>query len=139
MKDSGMIAGAENEVPKPEITKKEQFRKAVADVNSLIDFIGMLLFRLRKLVLAAPVVYAAVRLAFYNRENLPEQVGINLQSSGEFAQTVARDMAVMGPLGLTAACLLLMFCSRKAMYPWAISVFTLALPILILVTNLYPA
>lgn len=139
MKESGMIAGAEKEAPKPEITKKEQFRKAVADVNSLIDFIGMLLFRLRKLVLAAPVVYAAVRLAFYNRENLPEQVGINLQSSGEFAQTVARDMAVMGPLGLTAACLLLMFCSRKAMYPWAISVFTLALPILILVTNLYPA
>lgn len=129
MKDSGMA----------EITKKEQLRKTLADVNSLIDFIGMLLFRLRKLVLAAPVVYAAVKLALYNKANLPEQVGINLQSSGEFAQMIARDMAVMGPLGLTAACLLLMFCSRKAMYPWAISVFTLVLPVLILVTNLYPA
>jgi hypothetical protein len=32
-----------------------------------------------------------------------------------------------------------MFCSRKALYPWAISVFTLALPVLLLVSNLYPA
>ena len=45
----------------------------------------------------------------------------------------------MGPLALTLACLFLMFCSRKALYPWAISVFTLALPILLLVSNLYPA
>ena len=42
-------------------------------------------------------------------------------------------------LGLTAACLLLMFCSRKAMYPWAISIFTLALPVLLLVSNVYPS
>ena len=66
-------------------------------------------------------------------------MGINLQSTGEFAQTISRQLAVTGPLGLTAACLLLMFCSRKALYPWAISIFTLALPIVILVSNLYPA
>ena len=89
--------------------------------------------------MAVPVAYWALKLASYNRENLPEQVGINLQSSGEFAQMISRDMAVMGPLGLTAACLLLMFCSRKAMYPWAISIFTLVLPILLLISNLYPA
>ena len=89
--------------------------------------------------MAVPVVYAALKLASYNREHLPEQVGINLQSSGEFARMIARDTAVMGPLGLTVACLLLMFCSRKAMYPWAISIFTLVLPLLILVSNLYPA
>lgn len=139
MKDSGMAAGAENTAPKPKLTKKEQLHKAVANTNSLIDFIGMVLFRLRKLVLAAPVVYLAMKLARYNLEHLPEEVGINIQSTGEFARMIARDAAVMGPLGLTAACLLLMFCSRKAMYPWAISVFTLVLPILILVTNLYPA
>lgn len=139
MKDSGMAAGAEYTASKPKLTKKEQLRKAVANTNSLIDFIGLVLFRLRKLVLAVPVVYMAMKLARYNLEHLPEEVGINIQSSGEFAQMVARDAAVMGPLGLTAACLLLMFCSRKAMYPWAISVFTLVLPILILVTNLYPA
>ena len=139
MKDSGVVAGAENEAAKPVLSKKEQFQQAAANINSLIDFIGMLLFRLRKVVLAVPVVYAALKLARYNLEHLPEEVGINIQSSGEFAQMIARDTAVMGPLGLTAACLLLMFCSRKAMYPWAISVFTLALPVLILITNLYPA
>jgi len=46
---------------------------------------------------------------------------------------------VMGPLALTGACLFLMFCSRKATYAWSISIFTLALPILLLVSNLYPA
>ena len=136
MKDSGIMNGAEAENIQPEA---KNFKTTLANINSLINFIGMMLFRLRKLVLAVPVGYAAVKLALYNRGNLPEQVGINLQSSGAFEQMITRDIAVMGPLGLTAACLLLMFCSRKAMYPWAISVFTLAVPILILFTNLYPA
>jgi hypothetical protein len=128
--------GAEAENIQPDA---KNFKTTLANINSLINFIGMMLFRLRKLVLAAPVAYAAMKLAFYNRQYLPEQVGINLQSSGEFAQMISRDIAVMGPFGLTAACLLLMFCSRKAMYPWAISVFTLLVPILLLITNLYPA
>ena len=45
----------------------------------------------------------------------------------------------MGPLCLTLACLLLMFCSRKAMYAWAISIFTLTLPLLLLFSNTYPS
>ena len=136
MKDSGIMNGAEAENIQPEA---KNFKTTLANINSLINFIGMMLFRLRKLVLAVPVGYAAVKLALYNRANLPEQVGINLQSSGAFEQMITRDIAVMGPLGLTAACLLLMFCSRKAMYPWAISIFTLVLPLLILFSNLYPA
>ncbi len=137
MKDSGIVPGADTASVRS--VKNKSFKTTMAKINSLINFIGMLLFRLRKLVLAVPVGYYALKLALYNQEHLPEQVGINIQSSGEFAQMISRDLAVMGPLGLTAACLLLMFCSRKAMYPWAISVFTLALPILILFTNLYPA
>ena len=139
MEESGMTAGVEKETTASKNDRLQQFKTQTANFNSLINFIGMILFRLRKIVLAVPVVYAALKLASYNRANLPEQVGIDLQSSGEFAQMIARDVAVMGPLGLTAACLLLMFCSRKAMYPWAISVFTLVLPVLILLTNLYPA
>lgn len=111
----------------------------IQKINQYINLIGTILFRLRKLVLAAPVVYYALKLAIYNMEHLPEQVGINLQSSGAFSMTIARSLAVMGPFGLTVACLLLMFCSRKALYPWAISVFTLALPLLLLFSNLYPA
>lgn len=139
MKDSGMTAEAGSGNVNSQVNKKEQYRITIAKINSLISFIGTILFRLRKLVMAVPVVYWALKLASYNREHLPEQVGINLQSSGEFAQMITRNVAVMGPLGLTAACLLLMFCSRKAMYPWAISIFTLVLPLLILFSNLYPA
>jgi len=139
MKDSGMIAELGGETAKSSNNTIQQYKTTMKKINSLISFIGSVLFRLRKIVMAVPVIYVALKLAFYNREHLPEQVGINLQSSGEFAQMITRDMAVMGPLGLTAACLLLMLCSRKAMYPWAISIFTLALPLLILFTNLYPA
>lgn len=117
----------------------EKFKTVISKINHVINIIGLWLYRLRKPVMAAPVVYYALKLAQYNAEHLPEQVGINLQSTGEFAMTIARNMAVMGPLALTAACILLMFCSRKAMYSWAISIFTLALPLLILFTNLYPA
>ena len=92
-----------------------------------------------KMFMAAPVVYYAIKLARYNSVNLPKVVGINLQANGAFAQTITRQLAVMGPLGVTAACLLLMFLSRKAMYPWAISIFSLALPLLLLLSNRYPA
>lgn len=115
-----------------------KIKDVIGKINRVINLIGLWLFRLRKFVLAAPVGYYALKLAEYNRTHLPEQVGINLQSTGEFAQYISRNMAVMGPLALTGGCLVLMFCSRKAMYSWAISVFTLALPLLLLLSNAYP-
>jgi len=108
-------------------------------VKSVIGVIIMVLYRLRKVFLAIPVVYYALKLARYNMEHLPEIVGVNLQSNGAFADTISRSLAVMGPLGVTAACLVLMLFSRKALMPWAVCVFTLILPILILVSNMYPA
>lgn len=116
----------------------DKAKQTVGKINHAISTIGTWLFRLRKPVMAAPVVYYAVKLAQYNRIHLPEQVGVNLQSTGEFAQYISRDLAVMGPLALTGGCLILMFCSRKAMYSWAISIFTLALPLLLLLSNAYP-
>ena len=107
--------------------------------GEVLGVIVNLLYKLRKVFMAAPVVYYAIKLARYNSVNLPKVVGINLQANGAFAQTITRQLAVMGPLGVTAACLLLMFLSRKAMYPWAISIFSLALPLLLLLTNRYPA
>lgn len=94
-------------------------------------------FRLRKLFMGIPVLLAAMELAEYSRENLPETVGFNIQASGEFAQMISRDTAVYGPLGLTCACLVLMFLSRRTIYPWLISIFTLILPILILMLNTF--
>lgn len=123
----------------PKASAPNKGGSAIGKVNAVINSIGVVLFRLRKVVLAAPVVYYALKLAAANMEKLPEQVGINLQSSGEFAVTISRSLAVMGPLGLTGACLLLMFCSRKALYPWAVSVFTLLLPLVLLLSNVYPS
>ena len=108
-------------------------------VKKVIGLIVTWIYRLRGLILAAPVAYAAIWLANYNMNHLPEPVGLNLQTTGEFATTVSLEMAVYGPLGLTLACLALMLCSRKVMYPWAISIFTLALPVLLLISNIYPA
>ncbi len=139
MKKSGKSAAAVNgAVAAPKPSGSEQMKTVMGKINSVMDLIGIWLFRLRKIVLAAPVVYYAIKLASYNMRHLPEQVGINLQVSGEFLQTISRQTAVIGPLGLTFACLLLMFCSRKAIYAWAVSVFTLALPLLLLLSNAYP-
>lgn len=99
----------------------------------------MTVYHLRKLVMAVPVAYVALRMAAYNMSHLPEQVGVNLQTTGQFAMQISRYAAVIGPLGITAGCLVMMFFSRKAMYAWAISIFTLALPVLLLVSNMYPA
>lgn len=106
-------------------------------IEEVITVIVRCIFKLRKIFMAIPVVYLAVQIASQNMERLPEAVGLNIQSTGEFAVMVTREYAVYGPLGLTAFCLLLMFCSRKTLFPWVISIFTLVLPYLIYFTNLY--
>lgn len=108
-------------------------------IKNVIGILVMCVYRLRKVFLAIPVLHYALKLAEYNKNHLPEQVGLNLQSTGEFAMTITRDAAVSGPLMVTVACLVLMFTSRKALYPWAVSLFTLILPLLLLISNLYPA
>ena len=124
-------------------TKKEPVGNSfAAGYNKFKQIMGkiiMTLYHLRKVVMAVPVAYVALRMAAYNMSHLPEQVGVNLQTTGEFAMQISRYAAVIGPLGITAGCLVMMFFSRKAMYAWAISIFTLALPVLLLVSNLYPA
>lgn len=138
MKDSGAMTEKIKklfEKKESEITAEE----GKPDAKEVFTVICRVIYRLRKVFMAIPVVYYALKLAAYNTEHLPEIVGINLQSSGEYAQMIAREAAVSAPLAVTAACLLLMFFSRKSIYPWLISVFSLVLPILILFTNNYPA
>lgn len=95
-------------------------------------------YRLRSIVLALPVAAAAVVLALHNLARLPAEVGINIQPDGQYAQMIGKGVAVMGPLALTAVCLLMVFCSKKVLYPWLISLFSLALPLLIYITNIFP-
>lgn len=118
---------------------REKSGKVFRKIGFVFKMIGVWIYRLRSVLLAIPVALAAIKLAQQNMERLPEMVGINLQASGEYAYLIPRDVAVMGPLAVTAVCLLLMFCSRRVVYPWLISIFTLVLPLLIWVTNIFPA
>jgi len=94
--------------------------------------------KLRSVLLSVPVAVGAVILAIFNQINLPDVVGINIQASGEYAETISRAVAVFGPLALTAVCLLMVFLSKKVLYPWLISLFSLALPLLIYISNFFP-
>lgn len=96
-------------------------------------------YRLRSVILAVPVAAGAVFLAIHNQARLPAKVGLNIQATGEYAEMVSKSIAVLGPLALTAVCLLMVFCSRKVLYPWLISLFSLVLPILIYITNVFPS
>ena len=116
---------------------RDKLRPGMQAAGRVFSLIGNRIFRLRKVLLSIPVLVAAIYLAVQNMKLLPEQVGINLLSTGEFAQTISRNVAVIGPLGLTALCLMLMVISRRTIYPWLISVFTLVLPIFIRLTNVY--
>jgi hypothetical protein len=40
---------------------------------------------------------------------------------------------------ITVGCLVMMFFSRKTIYPWIISLMSLLLPLLLIVTNTFPA
>lgn len=123
-------------------TQEQTGKRPVRTVKQVMDVIRVLclaVYRLRALFLAIPVVFAALRLAAYNSEHLPLLVGLDLQSTGEFAKVISRQSAVTFPLMITAICLGLMCFSRKTLYPWLISIFSLAIPVLLLLTNSLPA
>lgn len=132
----------------PETESDENIkREAEQDVENRTGFQKFLrvwngfwkwIFHLRSIGLAIPIAIIAILLARYNLANLPEQVGLNIQSTGAYEQMVDRDVAVYAPLALTGACIFLMLCSRKVLYPLLISIFSLALPLLIWVTNTFP-
>ena len=122
----GKFEKAKNGSAPSELSAKQRFEAVCAWI-----------YKLRSVILAVPVVIAAVILAVRNLRLLPDAVGLELMANGEFSNTVSKGVAVMGPLALTAVCLLLMFCSKKVVYPWLISVFSLVLPLLILLLNTF--
>ena len=93
----------------------------------------------RKILLSIPVVWLMLYFARLNWNVLPEQVGLNLQTTGEYAQYISKQMAVYGPMGVTGGCLAMMFLSRKTVYPWMICMFSMLLPLLILISNIFPS
>lgn len=117
----------------------ESAAPVLGKIWNVIYQIGLWIYRLRSVLLAIPVIILALRIARVNFELLPDMVGLNLQNSGEFTYMVAKETAVYGPLAITALCLLMMALSKKTLYPWLISLFSLALPLMILLTNVFPA
>ena len=116
----------------------QKTKLAFQKTGRVLGIIGKVLFYMRKLFLAAPVVWFAVRLYGYAMEELPETVGILLQETGDYYHYLPKDTAAMGCVAVTAACLLMMFLSRRTLYPWLISVFSLVLPFLLILTNIFP-
>lgn len=131
---------AESEAPRQEVSEPQgETLQPKNKVWEVIRVLFLAVYRLRAIFLAIPVLFVALRLAAYNSEHLPLLVGLDLQSNGEFAKVISRQAAVTMPLLLTGGCLALTVFSRKTLYPWLISVFSLVIPVLLWFTNMYPA
>lgn len=120
----------------PVMQKIGRFFRKVLDILALI---WRYIVRFKRIIIAIPVAIGAVYLALWNMDRLPSKVGFGIQLDGTFDYMVAREIAVLGPIAVTALCLLLMFCSKRTLTPWLVSVFSLVLPILIWVINAFPS
>lgn len=109
-------------------------KKTAKVVGTIWDWI----FKLRKLILAIPVVVAMIMLAVRNYRTLPDEIPVILLTDGLAERMIPRDVAVYGPVAVTMLCLLLMMCSRKTLYPWMISIFSLILPIMFMLSGVLP-
>lgn len=118
---------------------RQGFVRTMKKIARAIRICWAYIYRLRAAFMAVPVGIAAVWLAIMNMSKLPQSVGIWLLTDGSYSLLVPREVAVFGPLAVTALGILLMLCSKKTVYPWLISIFTLVLPLMIFVTNVYPA
>lgn len=90
-------------------------------------------------IISLPVLWIAIVQAFQNAGRLPEMVGLNIQATGAYGMTVTRSTAVVVPLLITLVCILMTCLTKRNLFPWLISVFSLVLPVLIWVINIYPA
>lgn len=126
-------------IPESDQSEPERTNRIESNFLKYAAFFFEWVYYLRKVILAIPVIYGSIRLAVLNSRQLNESVGFLLQADGSFGMQLSKALAVYAPLALTAGCLVMMFLSRKSLYAWVISVFTLALPVLILFSNQYPA
>lgn len=111
--------------------------------GSTFQYILQWVYKLRGVFMALPVAFTAVILAIVNAAKLPETVMIHVPALAEKEVIVKlleldKGTAIFVPLLITAVCLLLMFCSRRQVYPWLISLFTLVLPVFLLFVSVFP-
>ncbi len=125
-------------------------RRALCSAGQNVSALWRYIYWFRAVILAAPVAATAVVLAVMNLNRLPEMVEVTkiaIDAKAESAllgflvigaEAVPRAAVVYGPLLVTAVCLLLTLCSKRTLYPWIISVFSLCLPVMIYLFNTYP-
>ena len=120
----------------PVMQKIGKFFRKVMDILAVI---WRYIARFKRIIIAIPVAIGAVYLALWNMDRLPAKVGLGIQLDGTFDYMIPREIAVLGPIAVTALCLLLMFCSKRTLTPWLVSVFSLVLPVLIWIINVFPS
>ena len=121
-----------------EFKKKEGTKKVVAFLAKawfVLKLTARWCYKLRSLVLSIPVFVCAGALAIRNARLLPNPVGINILANGDYQWYISRGAAVLIPFAVTAFCLAMMLISKKILYPWLISVFSLVLPLVVWLTN----
>ena len=121
--------------------KKQMGQSIVPAMKKFAKVVGNIwdwIFKLRKLILAIPVLVGMILLAVRNYRTLPDEIPVILLTDGLAEQMIPRDVAVFGPIAVTMLCLLLMMCSRKTLYPWLISIFSLILPIMFMLSGVLP-
>ena len=100
-------------------------------------------YRFRSVILSVPVLITALVLALRNIIKLPQMVTFSTASVNDAGLlvfqnvTITKALAVWGPFGLTAICIALIFLSRRVVYPWLISIFTLVVPYVLYWINIF--
>jgi hypothetical protein len=118
--------------------KTQPFWNGLGKFGNVLKIIGRYIVKLWPVIISVPVAVAAIILAIQNAGRLPDPVGVNLLSSGDFGLLMPKLVVVLVPLLLTGICIVMTIFSKRTLFPWLVSVFTLVLPILIWITNMYP-
>ncbi len=129
-------------VKKAKAEKAPKVKRAPGE-KSMFSIICLWIFRLRSVFLAIPVVFMAIVYAVENAKLLPAKIAFYVPLSQQELLTskmveFSRDTAVYFPLAVTGTCLILMFCSRRTIYPWLISIFSLVLPLFFRFISTFP-
>lgn len=117
---------------------RDGVKPGIQKTGRVLEGIFGFFYRYRKIFMAIPVIAASLYLARYTGGRLPQNVGLFIQANGQYLLTVSRQTAVLAPMVITGSCLLLMFSSRRALYPWLISIFTLVIPYFMLASTVFP-
>lgn len=118
------------------MAKKDIKKTEVTEEGGTASGFFQTVFRLRGILLSVPVAAAAIIMAIYSSRILPEQVGVFMQTNGQYQFMLSRPVAILAPLAITLVCLTITMCCRRVIYPWLISLFSLVIPALLWFTSI---